>query len=632
MSPAIRKSHTGVYTKGAHSSHRDSVETKIARQRKRKLGIEDHLKAAAWAIQGGRLPNLKYLLPIMLNLNGEPYTLDNHFPFEPFFKTRMIHRLILKCGRQVSKSTSLASQGIVSSNCIPYFNTLYVTPLFEMIRRFSSNYMAGFIRESPIKRLMVDSHTTQNVLQRGFKNESKMFFSFAFQNCDRTRGLNTSKNSFDEVQDLDPSFIPIINETMSGSKYGGIEQHTGTPKTLNGTLEKLWLDSSRAEWHIFCRSCGYENIPSLEHDLTRMTGPDHVDREVSEAYPGLVCARERCSRPVYPRDGHWIHHSPELLNIAEGYHVPQQIMPMHYADPEKWGVLLGKRAGFGLTTDAMYWNEVCGESYDEGARLITQTELKRACTNRPNNLSYAAGHIGDYIHRVISVDWGGGGQKEVSFTVAAVLGMKANGDIDVLYAWRSRTPHDHNAECREIFRIMATWHCTHLVHDYNGAGDARETIIVNAGYPARRIIPMVYLRAGAGALMRRKAYNPKTGQRLHYQLDKARSLVQCCNLIRFGKIKFFRWDGATTSPLISDFLSLTEDMVDSRLGSDVYTIIRDEQAGPDDFAHAVNMGSCALFWRVDRWPNMAELAKIALNPEILRMLNPAEIDWGAWGG
>jgi len=119
----------------------------------------------------------------------------------------------------------------------------------------------------------------------------------------------------------------------------------------------------------------------------------------------------------------------------------------------------------------------------------------------------------------------------------------------------------------------------------------------------------------------------RTGERMHYQLDNARTLVQCCNLIRYKKVRFFQWDGATDAPLLSDFLSLTEDMVDSRLGSDVYTIIRDEQAGPDDFAHSVNMGVCALFWRTNNWPNMAELAALALDPEILRVLAPTNVNW-----
>src|SRR5437764_346238 len=50
---------------------------------------------------------LRPLLPLLLSIKGEPYTLDRYFPFEPFFRTRMPRKSLLKTGRQVSKSTSL---------------------------------------------------------------------------------------------------------------------------------------------------------------------------------------------------------------------------------------------------------------------------------------------------------------------------------------------------------------------------------------------------------------------------------------------------------------------------------------------------------------------------------------------
>ena len=154
-------------------------------------------KASRLLINNG-LHNLGPLLPMLLNLKGHPYTLEDHFPFEPFFNTYMAQNIVLKCGRQVSKSTSLAAQGVVTAGTIPFFNTLYVTPLYEMIRRFSNNYVRGFIDQSPVKNLWCSSSTSSNVLQRSFTNNSNMFFSFAFLDADRTRGLNCDKIGFDE--------------------------------------------------------------------------------------------------------------------------------------------------------------------------------------------------------------------------------------------------------------------------------------------------------------------------------------------------------------------------------------------------------------------------------------------------
>ena len=130
------------------------------------------------ALVASGTPTLKPLLPLILSLKGKPYSLDNYFPFEPFFRTRLPRATLLKTGRQVSKSTSLAAQGILTAISFPYFSTLYVTPLFEMIRRFSHNYVREFIESSPTRDLLVNDNLAQNVLQRQFSNGIKIYFYF----------------------------------------------------------------------------------------------------------------------------------------------------------------------------------------------------------------------------------------------------------------------------------------------------------------------------------------------------------------------------------------------------------------------------------------------------------------------
>ena len=106
------------------------------------------------------------------------------------------------------------------------FRTLYVTPLYEQIRRFSNNYVRPFIDRSPIKPLWSGTSTENSVLQRSFKNLSMMIFSFALMDADRVRGISADKVAIDEVQDMDPDHLPIIREVMSHSKYG-LFQFTG---------------------------------------------------------------------------------------------------------------------------------------------------------------------------------------------------------------------------------------------------------------------------------------------------------------------------------------------------------------------------------------------------------------------
>ena len=139
--------------------------------------------------QAGRMPSLVPLLPVLLRLKGEPYTLLNHFPMEPVFSSVAPRTLVLKTARQVSKSTTLAAYACLLSAMAPYFSTLYIAPRFEQTRRFSTNYVRPFLTDTPLGDVMVDPSMNQSVLQRSFVNGSLQYFSFAFLDPGRTRGI-----------------------------------------------------------------------------------------------------------------------------------------------------------------------------------------------------------------------------------------------------------------------------------------------------------------------------------------------------------------------------------------------------------------------------------------------------------
>lgn len=425
---------------------------------------------------------------------------------------------------------------------------------------------------------------------------------------------------------MDETFVPIILETMSGSPHGGLVQFAGTPKTMENTLEGLWRDSSMDEWVIPCDNCRYENVPSKSHDLYDMIGPWRED--ISEEKPAVIC--RKCRFPVQPRNGRWRHRHPERADLARGIHVPQIIMPNHYGDPEKWAALLLKQQNM---PEHVFLNEVCGESSDQGFKLITLDDLQHAASLHENDLNTAVAAARQYGEiKILAIDWGGGGRNPlktdqifISYTVYAVLSILPTGQIHVLFGHRSMTPHDSHREARLAIELAGRFGCSFIVHDYSGAGALREKIVVDAGYPAERLIPMWYVPTASQSAIRPC---PATAQhpRAHYKIDKARSLNFTCEAIRKGYLKFFKMDYKSRQEpgLLWDFLALTEDKVTTGAPRDLYRIIRSQNMS-DDFAQAVNIGAWALWWKYKAFPTLAGDERFKLDDEIA-----AELDRAAW--
>jgi len=595
-------------------------------------------------IASGKVLSYVRLLPLILNLNGEPYRLQDHYPFESVFGTYLPPELLMKTARQVSKSTSMAARGLAISTAIPHFSTLFVTPLYEQIRRFSTNYVRPFIEQSPIKGAWVGTGTENSVLQRSFQNFSKMYFSFALTSADRVRGVSAHANNFDEVQDMDPNLIPIIKETMSASKWR-LSMYTGTPKTLDNTIEGLWQSSSQAEWCVPCMNCKKLNVPRIGIDLEKMIGP--IRNDICDDNPAVICAK--CRLPVNPRKGRWIHRFKERRFEFPGYHIPQVIMPIHYSSHKRWGELLAKQQGYGNYTIPQFYNEVLGESYDVGAKLLTKTDLENASVlawaNEPLHGADAVSHKEDYILRVLGVDWGGGGEVRrgadkkktenitMSFTCAAVVGLRGDGRLDVIYGRRLLTPHDHMEEAKQLMRIYQMFDCQIMAHDYNGAGALRETIAVQAGIPLNRVVPIVYTRSAWQNIMNFHRSEDRHSRNF-WLVDKARSLQLLCQCIKMIQIRLFRHDYVSEENrgLQHDFLSLMENKVETARGPDVYTIQRNPHF-PDDFAHAVNFAACSIWNETKSWPNVAELAHLKMTIHQMNQINPVRpwLDGGYLG-
>jgi hypothetical protein len=552
---------------------------------------------------------IQSLIPVLglLSLRGQPYSLERYFTMEPMFKLLTPVQMLLKCGRQISKSTTLAARGVLTSAGYPYLRSLFITPRYEQVRKLSTNYVKPFISSSELlSRALTNVECSQQVLQRSFANGADMFFGFAFLDAERNRGIACDIIYYDEIQDLDYDFLPIIKSCMDASDLG-LSYYSGTPKTLDNGIQALWEKSSQAEWVIPCFRCGHWNVPSVHYDLLKMIG-----------LKGIVCGK--CSKPVDPRDGHWYHMYGKDFPHFHAYHIPQIIMPMHYENPRKWLELLEKRAGQHFFTEAKFLNEVLGESADTGVKLVTVTDIREASQLNVNDFNEAVRYTRNKAGLVtLGVDWGGGGEDEISYTTLALVAQDpGSGQMRCHYCERFHTGYSHDQEAKRLLEIFRESGCHYFAHDFGGSGSVRETLMIQAGLPPDRIIGFEYVRAHARDMVYYRKPHPGE-MRGRWMLDKARSLVLQAVCVKSKTILLPHYD---SSKLVThDMLALMEDKHEMPKASDMY-LIRRVPKQSDDFAHALNYACVAIWHATQKYPDLSSIQGIKLTEEQLNLAEP----------
>jgi len=529
-----------------------------------------------WRYNAARLPGL-------LKLNGKPYSLARHRFFEPLFYPQQPAKTLLCCARQVGKSSTLAAQGVIQAAAISRFKALYLAPQFEQIRRFTHQYVKPYIHESWIKPLITDKNTQNSVLHKTLTNFSELWFSFALLSVDRVRGIAVDAIRIDEIQDLQIEFLDVIRECMSASEMRS-EMYAGTAKTKDNIIEILRLQSSQAEWCMKCKACNHWNIPTMEWKVADMLGPD-----------GLCCSK--CARLINPEEGHWVHAFPERAMEFPGYHVPQVIVPVHYANKRNWQSLLEKRD---TTAPATFINENLGEAWDEGTRLVSIDELKKAATLGKNSIEHALEVRTRYADIILGVDWGGKGERMQSYTACAAVGVSPNNNkLDVFFGKVYPAMMDPVDETKDIVQTFSKLGASSLAHDVAVAGEVRRSVIRQIGVPDARLINCRYsLSQGSKKMIEFKPAN-EINPAAYHNMDKYRVVAAVCLAIRAGQIRFPDWDEMQTKTghnLLEHFLAVYEEMTETSHGGEKKFIKRN--AGmPDDFLHAVAFAVASAWYR-----------------------------------
>jgi hypothetical protein len=313
-------------------------------------------------------------------------------------------------------------------------------------------------------------------------------------------------------------------------------------------------------------------------------------------------------------------------------------MPFHCENNANWRAIQRGRFNRNTMSLAEFYNESCGESFDHGQKLVSVTDLRNAAVlPDKHERRYHLQQIksGRYLHWGMGIDWGGGGASGISRTAFAFAGLRADGVIEVFSGYRSDTPNDFNLEASRARDMFGYYNCEFMAMDFHGTGNRqRYDKILEFGLPRRRLIPISYLRVGNGAVAKWVGEDRKERIPQHVQMNKARSFLILSHLIRSGRVLFFKYDYVNKEHpgLLRDFTALAEDKVKLKQKGEIYSVIHVPQAGPDDFADAVNYAVGGIFIIVGEWPDTGAITSVAdLTPEQQRMIDPqyqdTNFDW-----
>lgn len=293
----------------------------------------------------------------LLTHKRRPLRLDQHNFFLPVYDLSS-QMMLLKCARQVAKSTTLCNLMLIETMAYDAFRTLYVSPSSMQTRQFSNEKLTPTINDTPmIQQKYQDKTCIKQVYEKSFTNAAHMFLRYAFLTADRARGIPADRLLIDEIQDILKDNVKVIAECLSFSKFA-YELYAGTPKTYDNTIEEYWKWSTQMEWAVPCE----HHTPTYHNIL----GTANIGKEY------LIC--DKCGKEIFPESGQWVITNPGGEYI--GFHVTQLMVPWKQGEEEWQKQIIFKYEHW---PEATFHNEVLGLSHDLASKPITQTEIMQCC-------------------------------------------------------------------------------------------------------------------------------------------------------------------------------------------------------------------------------------------------------------
>jgi hypothetical protein len=394
-------------------------------------------------------------------------------------------RTLLKCGRQVEKSTMLGNKLLAYSCINTALNCLYVSPTNQQSKVFSQDRLKEPIETSNYLKNWTTTKLSDNVFLKKFINRSQITLRYAYLNADRCRGIPADVICLDEVQDLLTDNIPVIEQCASHSHLK-IFMYSGTPKSLDNTLEGYWSKhSTQNEWVVPCHRHSISTPAGIVNQHWNILGEDHIGKT------SLIC--DKCHQPIDAADemARWVSMNPDIVKYIpkpfEGFRIPQLMVP--WVSHEE--IIQNQRT----YSRAKFHNEVLGLSFDSGTRPLTTQDVIDNCEEKirldPEYQDWIQGYVGSAFPVYAGVDWGTG---ENSFTVLSLGAYLGDGKFTIFYVHKFEGREtEPQIQIDEVSRLIEKYRVSLVGCDYGGGFWPNDELIRRFGF--QRIVKYQYSTA-----------------------------------------------------------------------------------------------------------------------------------------
>lgn len=493
-----------------------------------------------------------------LELKGKPFGFDLHAPFKDIYDWPK-KRILLKTARQVGKSTFLAGFALTNSARYRHSRTFYASTSEKQAREFARVKLNEFLsRSKRIKAILLNSAAgdiNDSVFEKQFSNGSGITISYMKDDADRTRGYSADVLMLDEVQDMDHTQLPVVEEILSASMSPS-RFYTGTPKTLDNHIEHKWNMSTKHEVFFRCKACrkfnsiGYKNIGKHGPICTHCGGSLDITKHVWV--------------PTYDKTG------PEPYYL--GARIPQPALMLHSGFESKWEDLLHKYETY---DEGKFINEVLGISHSTGKRFLTQDDIIEQCTGEPTVDMPTERMFRMYDLFIMGIDWTGDGVSNVSKNAVVIYGRRA-GDpkqrLQIVY--KKIFPRQDFMKTMEQITIIANVFKVRLIGADAGEGALNNAYLAEK-LGANRVQPFRY---GSFDLPVRLSQDKRT-----VYIDKTQAVDDLFMNFKKGQFILPPYERFTEE---AEHI-LAEYEVTSKSGKKIWT---HSPSVPDDFLHAMIFG------------------------------------------